>query len=142
MHQSSILFIHWRNVFSNLPGTKLTFLSVFWLAIAASASGFIFTNHCLDSIGSTTQLFLSECPTEWMIFSCLMKLPSLLIFSNNFSRQTKRSRPTNSPHFSFIVASLLKMIGISKPYFLPMIKSFGSWAGVHFIAPVPNSTST
>ena len=100
------------------------------------------TNHCLDNIGSTTQLFLSECPTEWMIFSCLMKLPSLLIFSNNFSRQTKRSRPTNSPHFSFIVASLLKMIGISKPYFLPMIKSFGSWAGVHFIAPVPNSTST
>ena len=99
-------------------------------------------NHCLESIGSTTALLLSLWPTGWTISSCLTKLPSFLMFSIKASRQTNLSMPLYWPHFSFIVASLLKMIGFSKPYFSPMIKSFGSWAGVHFIAPVPKSIST
>ena len=143
MHQSSAFSIHWIKTFSKRSGTNETLsFFFFWLARVWSAKGRIFTNHCLESIGSTTALLLSLWPTEWIMLSCLTKFPSFLILLIKSSRHAKRSMPWYWPHFSFIVASLLKIIGISRLYFLPMTKSLGSWAGVHFIAPVPNSIST
>ena len=53
MHQSRMLSIQWKNVFDQLSGTNLVF-PCSTASMAGLASGSIFTNHCVDSIGSTT----------------------------------------------------------------------------------------
>ena len=53
MHQSRMLCIQWKNVFDQLSGTNLV-LPCSTASMAGLASGSIFTNHCVDSMGSTT----------------------------------------------------------------------------------------
>ena len=53
MHQSRMLCIQWKNVFDQLSGTNLV-LPCSTASMAGLASGSILTNHCVESIGSTT----------------------------------------------------------------------------------------
>jgi len=53
MHQSRMLRIHSKYVFAQLDGTN-SVLPCSTAAIAGSANGLIFTNHCVESSGSTT----------------------------------------------------------------------------------------
>ena len=53
MHQSRMLCIQWKNVFVHASGTNLVF-PCSTASMAGLASGSILTNHCVDSIGSTT----------------------------------------------------------------------------------------
>ena len=52
MHQSRMFSIHSRYTFVQRSGTKRIRPS-FTASIAGRASGFIFTNHCGESRGST-----------------------------------------------------------------------------------------
>ena len=52
------------------------------------------------------------------------------------------TRPQNLPPFSLMVASSFRMLISGRLWRLPTSKSFGSWAGVIFTHPVPNSLST
>ena len=57
-------------------------------------------------------------------------------------RASKRSRPAYGPASSVIVPSSSMTVTIGRPWRWPISKSFGSWAGVTFTAPVPNAGST
>ena len=52
MHQSRMFSIQLRYVFSKRSGTKTSSL-FFATSMAGSASGFIFTNHWVETSGST-----------------------------------------------------------------------------------------
>ena len=64
MHQSRMLCIQWKKVFDQLSGTNLV-LPCSTASMAGLASGSIFTNHCVDSIGSTTVSQRWQWPTAW-----------------------------------------------------------------------------
>lgn len=51
MHQSFTFSIQLKYIFANLSGIKVVFLSI-TAFMAGRASGFIFTNHCFETIGS------------------------------------------------------------------------------------------
>src|ERR1700687_4742080 len=53
IHQSRMFSIQLKNVFSELLGTK-TMRPSRTAAIAFAASGVVFTNHCVETSGSTT----------------------------------------------------------------------------------------
>ncbi len=142
MHQSSTFSIQRVKTFSKRAGIKVTLFFVFWFFRVFCANGFILINHCLEIIGSTIAPLRSEWPIGWMIFSILNKSPFSLISATRSFRHSNLSSPSYFPASSFIVASLFMQTTFSKPCFSPNVKSFGSWAGVHFIAPVPKFIST
>ena len=57
-------------------------------------------------------------------------------------RASSRDIPENLPKPSTTCAVSSKMLIFSRPARSPMAKSLGSWAGVTFTQPVPNSLST
>src|SRR5574344_3012474 len=111
MHQSLVVLSQRRKTFSNRGGKNLILSGPFSCSITASARGCILINHCLESIGSTIEFEREECPTEWVMSSIFSKLPSSLILSTSFSRQSYRSKPQKTPERLFIVPSLLMQIG-------------------------------
>src|SRR5262249_5872486 len=61
-HQSRMLYIHSKYVLLQFSGTNsMRPASTAWMALAAS--GFIFTNHCVETSGSTTVLQRWHLPT-------------------------------------------------------------------------------
>src|SRR2546421_1803476 len=61
-HQSRMLYIHSKYVLVQLAGMN-SIRPDSTTAMAFSASGFIFTNHCVERSGSTTVLQRSHFPT-------------------------------------------------------------------------------
>src|SRR5580693_3889587 len=65
MHQSRILRIHSKYSVRRLSGMSSTSPRS-TAAIAGSASGFIFTNHCVEARGSMMVPQRSQAPTAWV----------------------------------------------------------------------------
>ena len=109
--------------------------------MAFLANWSILTNHWVDKRGSTTTPVRSECPTECTRFSILTRAPSSCNLATVALRASKRSIPANSPANSFIVPSSFITLTCGRLWRCPTRKSLGSWAGVIFTTPVPNSGS-
>ncbi|MNZ47525.1 hypothetical protein D3C78_652430 [compost metagenome] len=110
--------------------------------MAVSASGFIFTNHCVDRYGSTTAPLRSLCPTWCTWSSILIKTPISCISFTICLRHSLRSRPWYLPAAAFIVPLSSITVICGKSCRRPTSKSFGSCAGVILTAPLPKSFST
>ena len=132
--QCSYVFVHSSGTITVLPERTAS--------SAGSASGFVFTNHCVEIIGST---IVPERSLFGSMRSCCL-LPRARPFSSRafFTalRATKRSIPANAPQVSFSLPSIVRMLSSSSLWRLPVAKSLKSCAGVTFTAPVPNVMST
>ena len=107
-------------------------IAIFWAS----------TYHWSISHGSITSFDLSPWGTVWVIVSSFtnkfndFKVSKIFFLAWNLSKPSKSFVP-----FSFIDASALKILIISKLWRLPTSKSLKSWAGVIFTAPEPFSGS-
>ena len=141
MHQSRMLFIQWKKVFDQLSGTNLVF-PCSTASMAGLASGSIFTNHCVDNIGSTTASQRWQWPTACTCGFEPRSRPSSARRALTALRASKRSIPANGPPSALTVPFSSKIGIIGRLCRCPVSKSFGSCAGVTFTAPVPNLGST
>src|SRR3712207_7443831 len=73
--------------------------------IAGSASGFVLTNHCVLTSGSTIVSQRSQRPTGTSCGSVFTSVPSPSKILTSSARASKRSRPARSFASSFIVPS-------------------------------------
>ncbi len=141
MHQSRMLRIQWKKVFDQVSGTNLV-LPCSTASMAGFASGSIFTNHCVDSIGSTTVSQRWQWPTACTCGLLPRSSPSSFRRALTALRALKRSRPANGPPAAVTTPLSSKIEIIGRSWRWPHSKSLGSWAGVTFTAPVPNFGST
>ena len=139
--QSRIFSSQFTYVLVKRSGTNSTSWSLTTLR-AGSASGFISTNHCLDTIGSIIVLQREQWPTAWSWSSIFSSKPNSWSSATTCLRACSRGKPLNLPAPSFIVASLFITTIDSKSWRWPISKSLGSWAGVIFTQPVPKLAST
>ena len=111
-------------------------------SMAGRARGSIFTNHCLESSGSSTVSQRWHRPSGRTCgfdprsspFSASRRFTSL--------RAANRSRPATGPAAAVIFPSRPMTVIISSRWRLPTSKSLKSWAGVTLTAPVPKAGST
>ena len=141
MHQSRMLCIQWKKVFDQLSGTNLV-LPCSTASMAGLASGSIFTNHCVDSIGSTTVSQRWQWPTAWTCGFEPRSRPSSSSRALTALRAAKRSSPANGPPSALTTPASSKIEIIGRSWRWPVSKSLGSCAGVTLTAPVPNFGST
>ena len=110
--------------------------------MASAASGPIFTNHCVDTSGSTTVPQRSQCPTACRWSAIFSSSPSCCSCSTIALRALNRSCPAYGPASFVIRPSSSITATLGSEWRLPIAKSFGSCPGVTFTAPVPNAGST
>ena len=113
-------------------------------SIARSASGFIFTNHCLLHDRLHRGSAAVALPDVVGIILYLDKLPQLVHFGNQpFCALPRGSAPqTYCPLFRSSLPSSFMTRKISRLCLKPTSKSLGSCAGVILTTPVPKSFST
>ena len=92
MHQSRMLFIQLKNVVFQFSGTK-RMRPLFTAASTFSASGFVRTNHCVETSGSTMVLQRSQLPTFSVCGSIFSSSPSFSRSATMRLRASKRSSP-------------------------------------------------
>mmetsp|Transcript_7467 Transcript_7467/g.20371 ORF Transcript_7467/g.20371 Transcript_7467/m.20371 type:complete len:226 (+) Transcript_7467:1671-2348(+) len=101
------------------------------------------THHCGLSTGSMTSLEREHSPRRMGLSSTPRNRPISLRCSTTVILASKRRWPANCPvPFEFRHPSSSRMLINSRLWRFPVAKSFGSWAGVIFTAPVPKSIST
>ena len=111
-------------------------------SMAGSANGLIFTNHCVDSSGSTTVAQRSQCPT---LLADRFDLDEQALRFQIFDDLLARLEPIQT-----LIDTAGGVIFASSPITLicsrlcrwPISKSARSCAGVTFTTPVPNFGST
>lgn len=110
---------------------------------AAFDSRSTLTHHCIDRRGSIGSPERSLWPTlcRYRRTSLTMR-PCSARASRIALRAAKRSRPSNCVPVPTMWAVSSITVGIGRSWRWPSAKSFGSWAGVIFTAPEPNSGST
>ncbi len=110
---------------------------------ALAARGPIFTNHWIETSGSTivSHLWQRASGTRWLFSP--RRRPCASRSRRTFLRASARSRPAYAaPAAGVIRPSNPMTVTRSSPWRLPASKSFGSCAGVTLTIPVPNSLST
>ena len=100
-------------------------------------------NHCSEIKGSIRSPERCEWGTEWTYGSSPLINPRSRSSASTASFASSVVRPANdSPASAVIRPSSPITLTWSRPWERPISKSFGSWPGVTFNAPVPNSGST
>ena len=141
MHQSRISVSQSRYTFSQRSGRKC---GSCWASASRqrAAKGSVFTNHWVESNGSTGTLPRSEWGTLWRYSSTFTNNPSASSAATTAFRASKRSKPSNRPAAAFIVPFFRITVICGRSFRWPIAKSLGSWAGVTLTQPVPKSFST
>ena len=99
-------------------------------------------NHWSEISGSIRSPERCEYGTSWRYCSVRAIRPSARSFSTTASRASSAVMPSNSPAAAVMRPSSPITLISSSPCARPISKSFGSWPGVIFSAPVPNSGLT
>jgi hypothetical protein len=99
-------------------------------------------NHCSEISGSIRSPERCENGTLWMYGSVLAIRPSSRRASTTASRASSAVMPAKRPAASVVRPSSPITLTSSSPCARPISKSLGSWPGVIFRAPVPNSGFT
>ena len=100
-------------------------------------------NHCSDTSGSIRSPERCEYGTVWVSGSLGGSRPAARSSATTASRASSTVRPTKRSGAGAIIrpSSPITLIR-SRPWRLPISKSLGSWPGVIFSAPLPNSGLT
>ena len=145
MHQSR-MFSHPVEVDAcdQLLGMKRTRAVAAPRAIAGSASGSIFTNHCIEQQRLDHGLAALAVADRVACTAPLLERDRAPSPSARRSRlrASKRSRPATAPARVDHRRARPMTVMLGRSWRWPISKSFGSWAGVTLTAPVPNSGST
>ena len=111
--------------------------------MAGAASSSIFMNHCSEISGSIRSPLRCENGTACVYGSVRASAPWSRSAATTASRASSGVMPAKaSPACSFMRPSSPMTVISSSPWARPISKSFGSWPGVIFSAPVPNSGFT
>ena len=141
MHQSWMLLIQWKYVFDQLSGTNLVF-PCSTASIAGLASGCIFTNHCVEIIGSTTVSQRWHVADGVHVRLAAAREAQLLQLGLHRLARLEAIQARERAALGVDVPSTSKMLIFGRLWRLPVAKSLKSCAGVTFTAPVPNFGST